>query len=198
MKAALGFVKSTVIGGIVFLLPVGIVLIVLGKLLGYSRRIGDAVHDSLFPEAEGNLVPLLISILALLGIAFAAGAFARTRLGLRTFGRLEDLVLARLPAYTILRRTIGDMAGGAAHLSDRDETSVVRVRFDDHVALGFLVERRPDGTAIVFLPGAPSALSGSVVLVEADRLTETELSPGEVMSAMRRLGAGIAAKGRRR
>jgi uncharacterized membrane protein len=192
MRATLGFVKSTLIGGIVFLLPIGIVVIVLGKLLGYSRRIGDAAHARLFPGADSDFVPMLIAACVLVATAFAAGAFARTRLGLRIFSWLEGLILARVPAYTILRQTIGDMAGGAEHLSGASAASVVHVRFDDYSALGFLIERRPDDTAIVFLPGAPSALTGTVVQVDADRLIDTALSPADVVQGMRRLGAGVA------
>ena len=67
---------------------------------------------------------------------------------------------------------------------------MVQIVFDDYTAIGFVIERRHD-EAIVFLPGAPSALSGSVALVKAERLIETKLTPKDVMVAMRRLGAGL-------
>ena len=191
MKSLAGFLKSTLIGGLVFLLPIGVVLIVLGKLYGLARRIGDALHDRFFPSAHSDLVPLLIALLVLVAIAFAAGALARTRLGARIFTRLETTILANFPAYTMLRQTVADMSGGSAELGG-PERPVVLVRFDDSTALGFLVGRRADGSAVVYLPGAPSALSGSVVLVDAARIEETAVKATEVMQGMRRLGAGLA------
>ena len=70
--------KSTLIGGFLFLLPVGIIVIVLAKLVAYARRAGDALHERLFPGAAGDLLPTLLAL------AFAAGTLARTRLGLRS------------------------------------------------------------------------------------------------------------------
>jgi uncharacterized membrane protein len=197
MNAWLGLLKSTVIGGVVFLLPIGIIAIVLGKLLSYARRIGDVLHAQLFPRAESDLVPMLIALLLLVGLAFVAGAVARTRFGLRVFAWLERAVLANFPAYTVLRQTVSDVAGGSLQITDAAEAKVVLVRFDDVSVLGFLVDRRADGSGIVYMPGAPSALSGSVALVAADRITETQLKPTDVVQGMRRLGAGLAAFDRR-
>ncbi len=196
MKSLAGFLKSTLIGGLVFLLPIGIVLIVLGKLYGLARRIGNALHDHFFPTANSDLLPLAIALLVLVAIAFAAGALARTRFGARIFTRLETTILANFPAYTMLRQTVADISGGSAALTG-PERIVVLVRFDDSTALGFLVDRRPDGTAVVYLPGAPSALSGSVVLVESARIEETAIKATEVMQGMRRLGAGLSTLGLR-
>ncbi len=192
MRPLWGFVKSTLIGGFLFLLPVGILLIVLAKLVVYARRAGDAVHAALFPGAAGDLGPTLLAVLMLLVLAFAAGALARTQFGVWMFGRLEGAILSRLPAYTVVRQTVADLSDGSVQLTGEAETEVVTVRLDDMTVLGFLIERRGDGSAVVFLPGAPSALSGSVALVGADRIGETKLKPTDVMQGMRRLGAGLA------
>lgn len=193
MRAALSAVKSILIGGIVFLLPVGVVIVVFGKLLQLANRIGQAIHDAAFPSYEGNLVPLLIAILVLVAIAFAAGAFARTGLGRRIFQSLETTVLNNLPVYPVVKQTLDDMAGGSSQLSEAGQKKVVQVRLDDMTVLGFLIDRREDGSAVVFLPGAPSALSGSVALVAAERIVETDLTLAQVVQGMRRLGAGLDA-----
>jgi uncharacterized membrane protein len=192
MRSLYGFLTSTLIGGFLFLLPVGILLIVLGKLVVYARRAGDVLHARLFPAASGDLLPTLIAVLLLLALAFAAGVLARTRLGLRLFGSLEGTILARIPAYMLVRQTVADLSGGSVRLTAGADTEVVTVRLDDMTVLGFLIERRADGSAVVFLPGAPTALSGSVALVEAARLGATDLKPTDVVQGMRRLGAGLA------
>ncbi|HUG62080.1 MAG TPA: DUF502 domain-containing protein, partial [Methylomirabilota bacterium] len=129
--------------------------------------------------------------IVLIAIAFAAGVFARTALGGRTFAKLEGAVLARVPVYTVFRQTIGDMAGSSALMSSGEATKVVLVRLDDMTVIGFQIERRADGLTVVFLPGAPSALSGSVALVDHDRVTPIDLTPTDIMDRMRRLGSGL-------
>lgn len=191
MRALLAFAKSTLIGGILFLLPVGIVLVVFAKLLAAARRIGDALHARLFPGAASDVLPLVFAFLALVALAFAAGMLARSRAGSRAFAWLERTILAHVPAYAVVRQTAADITGGSLRLTAGADTRVVLVRFDDVAQLGFLMERRPDGGAVVFLPDAPSALSGSVVIVAGDRVTETDLVPAAVVQGMRRLGAGL-------
>lgn len=193
MRTAIAFLRATLIGGVMFLLPVGVVIVVAGKLFAISRSTSQALHDSLYPEASSKLIPFLGAIMVLVAIAFIAGLFARTVAGRRVFSALEDLILSRLPVYTLLKQTLADMAGGAARLSGEREVQVVLVRFDDHRAPGFLVDRTPGGECVVFLPGAPSAFTGQVVLMDPGRIEATTLKPKDVLGAMRRLGAGVTA-----
>ncbi len=191
MRAVLSFARTTLIGGVAFLLPFGIVLVVLGKLVQIARPIGHAAHATVFPGTESDFGAFAFSALVLLAIAFGAGLFARSGPGRRIFGWLETRILLPLPPYTLLRQTIHDMAGSSARLAGTTGSEVVLARFDDQTSLGFLIERRPDGQAVVYLPGAPNALSGAVVLMEAARVTPTDLTPAEVLAGMRRLGAGL-------
>lgn len=190
MRNLIAFVRATVIGGIVFLLPFGVILIVAGKLYAIARSVGDKAHHLVFPGTSSDAGAFFFAILALVAIAFLAGILARSQLGRRVFGWFEEKLLSQVPPYTIVRQMLADMSGSSSSLVGRGETDVVQCVFDDYTALGFVIERRTD-EAIVFLPGAPSALSGSVALVKAERLVATHLTPKDVMVAMRRLGAGL-------
>jgi uncharacterized membrane protein len=192
MRSVFKAFRTIVIGGIVFLLPIGIVLVVLGKLYAIARQGGAVLTRTLFPNTQHEVLIVLSSVLILVAIAFLAGLFARTPLGISAFARLESLVLQRLPVYTIFRQMIVDMAGGSARLGNTGGGQVVLVHLDDNSVLGILVDRRADGRNIVYVPGAPSALSGSVMLVEPNRIEPTDLTPADVMDGMRRLGAGLA------
>lgn len=198
MKAGLSFIKMTLVGGVAFLLPLGVVALVVGKLVQIAHPIGVALHEALFPRATHEAGPLVFVALALVGLAFLAGLFARSAIGRRIFGWLEARILMALPPYTLLRQTVRDMAGGAERLAGADETEVVLVRFDDQTAIGFLIGRRSDREVMVYLPGAPSAFSGSVALVDVARVSPCNLTPTDVMSGMRRLGAGLETLGERR
>ena len=190
MRSFLSFARETLIRGFLFLLPLGLVLLVLGKLFSYAKPVGTAIHDRFFPWAHTDLGPFLFAVLILVVIAFGAGMFGRSRAGHHIFAGIEALVLERLPLYTVFRQMITDMAG-AERLSGAATTRTVLVRFDELTSIGFLVERKPTGDVVVFLPDAPSGLSGAVALVQADRITETSLTPKDVLVGMRRLGTGL-------
>jgi len=189
--------RATLIGGILFLLPVGIVIVVLGKLVNSASVVGRKVHETVMPGLDADATAFAVAVLFLFLIALAAGLFARTRAGLRTFTLMERLLLTRLPFYSVFRHAIGDFAEGADSLIGTGETRVVLVRLDDMQVIGFVVDTREDGSCIVYLPGAPSALSGSVALIEPDRIMETSIKPTEVISGMRRLGQGLVALNQR-
>jgi uncharacterized membrane protein len=181
----------------VFLLPFGIIVLVLGKLFAIARRMGDALHARVFPGQAGDLLPLVFAVLILLALAFAAGVVARTALGGRIFAWLERTILVNIPLYAVFRQTVSDMAGGSESLAADADTAVVLVRLDDQSQLGFLVGRRDDGSGVVYFPSAPSALSGTVALIAPERIEETRLTPAELVQGMRRLGTGFAALKRR-
>jgi uncharacterized membrane protein len=73
---------------------------------------------------------------------------------------------------------------------------VVRVQKDGMSVFGFLMEGAGEAEAVVFLPNAPSAFSGSVAVVALDRIEPTDLSVTDVLNAMRSLGVGLAGAAR--
>lgn len=197
MRTLIAGLRATLVGGILFLLPVGIVIMVIGRLVSLSASAGRKVHEQVLPGLDADATALAVAILFLLLAALGAGLFARTRAGQATFALLEGLFLTRLPFYSVFRHAIGDFASGAQSLTGTEETRVVLVRLDDMQVIGFVIDTREDGSSIVYLPGAPSALSGSVAMVTPDRITETSIKPTEVIAGMRRLGKGLIELNRR-
>ena len=98
MKQQIGFIKTTVIGGLVFLAPVIVLLIVTKKALEVINAV-LAPFEKLIPieSVGGVLIADIVGIAALLGICFAAGLLAR-RARLKGFvDRLETMILTKLP-----------------------------------------------------------------------------------------------------
>ena len=57
----------------------------------------------------------------------------------------------------------------------------------------FVLEVHPDGHRTVFVPGAPSPLSGAVYFLPEDRVRLLDVPVAPVMKALRGLGIGSAA-----
>lgn len=195
MRNLITLLKDTIVGGVLFLLPVGVVLLVLGHLLQIARGLAWQLHATLFPGYDTQWVPLLIALAVLVGIALVAGLIARTGPGRAVFRKLETAVLSRLPVYPLLRQTLDDMPGVTSRLSGQGELEVVSVRFEDCWRIGFRVESRRTDVAVIYLPTAPSALQGEIVIVEPARVSPIALKPAEVVASMRRLGADLLKAG---
>ncbi len=186
-----GFVGTTVVGGLLFLLPLGLAILVLEKLVSAVAPIARTIHDRLFPQAQSNAGALLLSLLLLLAVAFVAGVLARSGSGRAIFARMESGLLMRMPAYSLLRETVHGFAGRAAEIAEAESDVVVLVRLDDQTLVGIVKERLGDGRSVVFLPGAPSGFSGTVAVLDDARLEATEMRASDLLNRMRRLGAGL-------
>jgi uncharacterized membrane protein len=131
---------------------------------------------------ETAALGLLLLILILLG------AFARSAPGRRLIEVLESVVLSKIPGYMIVKSVTSDLAG-----SDRDtDLRPALVSFDDNAVLGFIVEESTDAaTCTVFIPTAPGAATGSVVIVSRTRVRSIDASASNAMRVMKQRGIGL-------
>ena len=110
MRTIAEFIKTTLIGGLLIVLPVYIaVLLILKALQGLVtavKPITVAIPGSVKFEE-------ILAILILAAICFIAGLIVRTRAGLRAKNVIERRVLQRLPGYTLLRGLTGRVMGEA-------------------------------------------------------------------------------------
>ena len=184
-----GFVKTTILGGILFLVPIVIFVAIIGKALELSNVIAVPLAERLVVNSAGDfLVVHAIALLILLIFCFAAGLTAKTSLARKSVRSLETHFLDKIPAYELLKTKT------QSRLSP-EETEVLRpaiTRFDDSWQLVFEIERLPDGKVVVFLPGAPDPWSGSVCVVTDDRVTPLEMTVASAVTLMKRLGRGTS------
>ena len=183
----LKLVRTTLIGGIIFLIPIAILVAVIGRGLKISGAIANPVADVLPVSMIGGVaVAHVLAIMLLLLICLLAGLLARLALARKAVDSLEVNVLSKIPAYALLKTKTQSMLSPA----DIEGMSVVIVRFDDLWQIGFEIERIEGGTVAVFLPGSPDPWSGSVCIAEEDRVTPLDLPVAAVANLMRRLGRG--------
>jgi uncharacterized membrane protein len=115
-----------------------------------------------------------------------AGLLARATLARRLVDALEANVLAKLPAYALLKTKTQSMLSP----DDIEGMSVAVVRFDDAWQIGFEIERIEGGKVALYLPGAPDPWSGGVCVMEEDRVTPLDLPVAAAAKMVRLLGRG--------
>ena len=183
----LRLIRTTIIGGMIFLIPIAIFVAVIGHGLKITGAIAKPLAAVLPVDMIGGLaVANVLAIVLLLLICFVAGLLARLALARKAVDALEANVLARLPAYALLKTKTQSMLSP----DDIEGMSVAVVRFDDLWQIGFEIERIEGGKVALFLPGSPDPWSGSVCIAEADRVTPLDLPVAAVVKLVRRLGRG--------
>ena len=191
MKVLPEFLKNTLIGGIIFLLPLGIAVFAIGELVGVLNGVADQIAALLFPGSDAEFLPSAISVVLLVVAAFFAGLIARTSLGGNVSTKLQSFATANIPGYALIRQTMSEMSGGSEQVADDEKLRIAKIDFGSFKRVGVVIDQIGEDECVVYLPGAPSAFTGKVVIVRADQITDIALSSTELMSAMRHLGLGL-------
>lgn len=187
MRKGIDFIKTTIIGGLIFLIPFVLIVIIVGKAVQIMRGILEPLH-SLIPieSIAGVRLIILLAILLLILMCFIAGLIARSSAGKRSFGWLDSRLITLIPGYSFLKGFTGYI--------DKDEKKKqlqpVLVKFDDVSQLGFEIERLNNGTVAVFLPDSPDNRSGTVVYMTEDRVEMLDINFTTAYRILRSLGYG--------
>lgn len=189
MRSLKEFLRDTIVGGLIFLVPVALLGMVLRRAMDMAGKVAQPVAEK-FPahEIAGVAIGTIIAALLLLVMAFVAGVFARTGPGRRLTRFVEQSFLGNLPQY----RVVTSMAEGLTKVESAEGMKPVLVESDGGWQLGYALEAVQEGWTAVFIPQAPTPLSGNVLYVNADRVRPLDIGMPAAMSLVKHLGAGSA------
>ena len=84
------------------------------------------------------------------------------------------------------------MAEGLAHVESAESVHPVLVSIEDGWQMGYLLESLDNGWVTVFLPQAPTPMSGNVMYLSADRVRPLGITMVQAMAIVKRMGVGSA------
>jgi len=187
-----GFLKTTAIGGLLFLFP----LIVIGALIGQVVPIVLTIAEFLSTSeilnkwinvGSANGIALLISLsIGVVVVAcFLAGIAARRSIGRRFSQTIEKNLLLLFPRYAIFKDQMAGTIGGD---QAKPQLKPVWVKFNDASKIALEVERAEGGLVTVYLPGSPDPWSGSVVYMTPDRVEPLDITFSDAVTTFEQLG----------
>jgi uncharacterized membrane protein len=123
------FIKTTIIGGLVFMVPVVIVVAVVGKALKIMMLVAKPLDRLIPADSIGGIA--IANVLALLAVAlccFIAGVIARSSVAKKAYRSIDTALLA-VPGYAFVKGFTESM-----NSSEEDAKSLIPVivRFDDN------------------------------------------------------------------
>ena len=138
MTNILGFVRDRLIGGLVFLLPI-LVLLILGRVvLQFVAQLMQPLVSRL-PDLglPGPIVDYLMAASIILVLALLVGLLATTSF-MRTLGdKIERFALTRVPGFSLLKSIFQGPSDS--------NVKVLLVTLDEAWLFGFLLEEMADG-----------------------------------------------------
>ena len=187
MKGQVQVLKTTVIGGIVFLVPIIIVAAIIGKAFEIMKMVAHPLSALLPIDSVGKIAVVnLVAISLIVLVCFFAGLAARTEAAARLVRALESKFLSHIPAYSFVKGMTASIAGA----EPGKEMTAVLARLDDYSQIAFEIERLEGGDVAVYLPGAPNPWSGSVCIMTEDRIQPINASMMSAVRTISHLGKG--------
>lgn len=187
MKSIFKIIKATFLGGILFLAPLVVLLVILEKGYGIIQKVTLPLVNNL-PRVHvlGIALQELVGILIILLICFLAGLLARTTKAKILIQKLEDGILSFVPGYSFMKSMNENIMG----IESKEDLKVILVPTDAGWQFAFLIEQIDDNNFTVFVPDAPNPWSGSVVFVEKKDIKEIEMTQKQALACIRKLGFG--------
>ncbi|MDH4017973.1 MAG: hypothetical protein OEU84_00085 [Xanthomonadales bacterium] len=181
------FLITTIIGGLIFLVPLMFLIFILGKAIGFMMIIAKPLADWLPVDTVGGVaLANLLAILAVILVSFLAGLVARHTMAGDIVKTLENKVLTKIPGYAMIK---GIKSGFDS--SDEEGMKPVAVQLGSAERIALEIEKLPDGRSMIYIPSAPSAWSGVTQILPADQITYLNVPITQVLELTEKFGHGV-------
>ena len=187
MQSLYRFLKTTLVGGLVVLVPVAVCAYIIAAVVKAVLRGLAPIAELLPGQGPGGIGLIgLIAIAIVVAVCFLFGLLLRTAGGRALGGWVEERLFNLLPGYELIKRVTQQFAGTG------EETlgTPVAVRLGDSQQIGFLVEELTPGQVTVFIPAAPALTFGTVHIVAAERVEKLSAKLTQVIDCISKIGCG--------
>jgi uncharacterized membrane protein len=189
MKKLKTFLVTSLTGGIFVLLPLLLLFLALSEIMELLVAMATPIAD-LFPANTFHWIgdPWFIAILILTVCSFFFG-LALYSPQLSYLGRwIDSNALGKLPLYRAFKKL-------GSGLLDREDDEAFQSGILHHAdgfeELVYVMENHGNGKMTVMLPVAPTAFSGRLLVVSADRVKVIGASFGEASKVISQWGSGL-------
>lgn len=195
MPKTKAFIKRSLIGGLLVILPIAVLVFFFRWIFNLIRELLTPLSDLLIKSyGTHHLVADLLAVILILLICFVVGTIVSTSLGKWLHERFDRYLVRLAPGYRMIKEIINQFLGDKAD-SPFASGQVARVKLFggdiDTSVTALVTSQHPDGNYTIFIPTGPNPTSGMIYHVTADQV---ELMPDiKVDSAMRTIiscGAG--------
>ncbi len=189
MKRLKGFVKTSVVGGLVIILPVALLFAVFTWIFNFITKLIQPFTNLILKQSETwEFVADLFVILIILLICFFVGLLVRTKLGKYLHRWLEDYLLLKIPGYNLIKETILQFIGDSK--TPFSSVALVNIFCNETLVTSFVTDEHDDGSYTVFVPTGPNPTSGNIFHVKAKYVHKVNVPVEETMRSIISCGSG--------
>lgn len=188
-KRRFGFLKTTALGALLVVVPVGIVGFALWQVYDLAKLVVIPLFESLpIASAATRVMVILSALLATVLLCYFTGVVVRTRMGGALRRWIERRLLERIPGYAVIRSLAHQ------YLGHDDEQQFRPVTVDLYGSgtrvIGFEIEEVDAETVAIFVPTVPAATVGRLQFVPRERVSPLSASMHTTLETLTMFGVG--------
>jgi uncharacterized membrane protein len=185
-KNRVQLIANTALGGALFLLPIVVLIVILGKAISLMMVVAQPMADWLPIDSIGGVaLANIIALVVIILLCFIGGLVARHALAGKFVGQLESKVLVNVPGYMMIKNLV--------HGFDKDRVSGLKpvvLTLGTAERFGFEIQKLPDGRSVVFIPSVPSAFSGVTQVLPPEQVTYLDVPVSKIIEITENFGHG--------
>ena len=189
MKQIKDFLKTTVMGGLIVVLPVILTFFFLrwlfnlmtGLIFPLTRLVMEKSHIQ-------KIIADFLVVLIIIGLCFLIGLLIKTRLGIFIHRQVEKRILRIAPGYSLFRETIKQFLGQKRR--PFSSVALVRVFENSTMMTAFVTDEHPDGSYTVYVPSGLNPTSGVIYHLQKEYVHLVDVPVEETMRSIISCGAG--------
>ena len=184
------FLKTSLLGGVVVILPVAILVSVSVWIFELITGWIQPVTRLVIKDSQANeFIAETFVILLILAVCFFVGVLVRTRLGNFFYGLVETRILRLAPGYSMIKETVLQLFGSRKD-SPFSSVALAQIFCNSTLATCFITDTHDDGSYTVFVPTGPNPTSGLIYHLEGKYVHPVDIPVQDAMRSIISCGAG--------
>ena len=189
MNKIRSFLKTTMLGGVLVVLPLVILILVFRWLYEFiADKIKPITYLLLETAKLQEFVASLLALILILLSFFVVGLLVKTRLGQFSIEKLEIKFLMKLPLYKFIKETVLQLVGTEKNLFK--SVALVNLFGNETRVTAFVTEEHDDGSYTVFVPPGPAPTAGFVYHLTGKNVQIVDYPIDKAMRTIFSVGAG--------
>jgi uncharacterized membrane protein len=183
MKRVGEYIIASLAAGLLIVVPIYLSFLLLFKAM---QAVGIVVRPLAKLLPEWFPAEQLFSFFLVVLVCFVLGAIVQTSRGQAIRERMEKSILERLPGYALFRSLTQQLEGKG----EENVWKPALAEIEEALVPAFIIEEFDDGRFTVFVPSAPTPISGSIYILTPERVHPLDIPFTRAVKSLSRWGSG--------
>ncbi len=192
MERIKAFFKTSLLGGIVVILPVAILVFIFKWIFNLITNIIQPLTTLVVTRSQiQEILADIMVIVVIITTCFIVGVFVRTRLGGFIYRTLESRILKIMPGYSLIKETVLQFIGSKK--TPFSSVALAQIFGNETLVSAFITDTHADGSYSVFVPTGPNPTSGNIFHLKGEYVHPINVPVEDAMRSIISCGAGSKA-----